>query len=148
MAGGIVLKASVLIRAKKGGRFPAGSYAAALSPARASLQRDTERAFDTQSDPVSGKPWPARKGVYVHPPLRKSGAMRDAAIQATAAAVVTGSSLTAKQTAPAYAGFQGKGTKTIAARRFLGASIGTIRIVQAGMLKAGKKQAVKVLRGR
>lgn len=148
MAAGITLKASVLIRTKKGGRFPQASYAAALLPARASLQRDTERAFDTQADPVSGQPWKPRKGVYVHPPLRKSGAMRDGAIQATAAAVATGSSLTVKQTSPLHAKFQQGGTKAIEARRFLGASIGTIRIVQAGMLKAGKKQAVRVLRGK
>lgn len=145
---GITLKASVLIRPKRGARFPAGSYAAALSPARASLVRDTERAFETQADPVSGKAWPPRKHHYAHKPLQKSGAMRREAVAAAAVAVLTGNSLTVKVKRPKYSKFQHGGTRTIAARRFVGASIGTVRIVHAGLVREGQEFAVRVLRGK
>jgi hypothetical protein len=144
---GIVLKASVNIRTRTS-RFPAGSFAAALSPARASLVRDVQRAFATRADPVSGFPWPSRSGSYPWPALDKTGVMKREAIQAAASAVITGSSITATMKAPKYAGFQQKGTKTISPRRFLGASIGTIRIVQAGLVREGRAHAVRVLRGK
>lgn len=145
---GIRVKASVLVRTKKGGRFPRASYAEALSPARASLVRDTQRAFDTARDPVSGRPWPARKVHVAHGPLVKSGELRREAVAATGAATVTGSSLTVVVKRPQYAVYQAKGTRLIAARRFVGASIGTIQVARAGLARAGQKQAVRVLRGR
>jgi hypothetical protein len=144
---GIVLKTSVVVRTRKG-RFPPESYAAVLLPARVSLRRDAERAFATKSDPVSGHPWPPRKYDYPWPPLVESGEMRTAALEATNTAVVTGSSLTVRVRRPRHARFQAKGTKTIAARRFVGASIGTLRIVRAGLQREGKDQALRVLRGK
>lgn len=148
MSGGIKLKASVLIRTNRGTRFPRASFAEALLPARASLTRDAERAFSTQTDPVTGRSWPKRKHHYTHKPLQKTGALRTAVLTATAAAHITGSSITATVTTPGYAVYQQRGTKTIAARRFMGASIGTIRIVKAGLLRASKRQAVHVLLGK
>jgi hypothetical protein len=145
---GIRVKASVIVRTKKGGRFPKASYAEALSPARASLVRDTQRAFDTASDPVTGRPWPARKVHVAHKPLVKSGTLKREAVAATSAATITGSSLTVVVKKPHYAGFQAKGTRLIAARRFVGASIGTVQVARAGLARAGKKQAVRVLRGK
>ena len=148
MAGkGIAVKASVVVRTKKGAKFPAGSYAAALSPARAALKRDAERAFATQSDPVTGRKWAPRKGAYPWAPLLKTGELKGAAIEAAENATLTGSSLTAT-VKTRYAGFQQKGTRTIAARRFVGASIGTIAVVRAGLRREGKRQAVRVLRGK
>jgi hypothetical protein len=146
--GGIRVKASVIVRTKRGGKFPAKGYADALSPARASLERDVRRAFDTQADPVTGNPWPPRKHEYPHPPLDRSGAMKQDALKAAASAVVTGSSLTAKMPGVPYYGFQAKGTTLVAARRYLGASIGTIAVVRSGLTRAGRRQAVRVLRGR
>ena len=74
--------------------------------------------------------------------------MRQAAIAAAAAAVVNGNTLVARVAAPAYAAFQQRGTKAIKARRFLGASIGTVGIVARGLRREGRRQAVRVLRGR
>lgn len=143
----IVLKASVNVRMRAGGRFPKESVAAVLAPARASLVKDVTRAFDTASNPINGKPWPARKGDYPHPPLVKTGAMRAAAIQAAAGAVINGSTLYATVRSPKYAGLQQRGTRTIRARRFLAASIGTVRIVQAGLARAGRAECLRVVRG-
>jgi len=140
--GGIKVKASVLVRAKRGAKFPAASAAAALSPARAGLQRDVGRAFDTRADPVTGKKWPPRKHPYPWPLLVKTGAMRQDAMKAAATARVTGGSLTATLPAVAYYKVQAR------VRRFLGASIGTVAIVRAGLRKAGTRQALRVLRGR
>lgn len=148
MPGGITLKASIVIRARATGRFPAASYAAALSPARASLARDTERAFATKADPVTGRAWPRRKYKYPHAPLVKTGDMKRGTLRAIAAARVTGSSLAVAVKEPKYAAYQQRGTKTISARRFVGASIGTVRIVQAALVREGREQAVRVLRGK
>ena len=52
---GIVVKASVNVRTVRGAKFPAASYAAVLSPARASLRKDVERAFDRAADPVPAR---------------------------------------------------------------------------------------------
>jgi hypothetical protein len=145
---GIKVKASVLVRAKRGAKFPAGSYAAALTTARASLERDTRRAFDTAADPVTGRPWPPRKHDYPHPPLVRTGVLQQEALKTTASAAVTGNSLTATVTSPPYAKYQAKGTRTIAARRFLGASIGTIAVLRKGLRKEGRLHALRVLRGR
>ena len=145
---GITIKASIVVRTTRGARFPAASYAAALLPARASLIRDVERAFATRADPVSGVAWPARKHAYSHPLLVKSGAMKQGAIDAATAATITGSSLTAKQRTPVYVGYQARGTRLITARRFLGASIGTIGIVQRGLATVGANEAVRIMRGR
>lgn len=146
--GGIALKASVLIRPIRGGQLPPASFAAILLPARAALRRDVERAFAQQRDPVTGRAWVKRKGAYPHAPLVKTGTMRAAALVATDSARVTGSSLTVSVPTPKYATYQQKGTRTIAPRRFLGASIGTVAVVRAGLIRAGREHIVRVLRGR
>ncbi len=145
---GITVKATVNVRTRTGTRFPAGSFAAVLEPARASLVRDTERAFATASDPVTGRKWPPRKHTYPHPALVKSGVMKAGAVAAASTAVISGNTLTARVKSPAYAVYQAKGTRTIAARRFLGASIGTVRIVHAGLAREGRAAANRILRGR
>lgn len=145
---GITLKATVNVRTRVGAKFPQGSFAAVLAPARASLAKDAERAFATASDPVTGRKWPPRKHAYPHPALVRTGTMRAGAVAAASAAVVSGNTLTARVKSPGYAAFQAKGTKTIAARRYQGASIGTVRIVQAGLVREGRNESARILRGR
>jgi phage gpG-like protein len=147
MSGGITLTASVNVRPAKKTRFPAGSYAAVLKPARDRMRQDTEQAFGLRKDPVTGRKWPQRKGQYPWPMLVKTGTLRQKALEATAAAVVNGNTLYVKLK-DKVGKYQQEGTRLIAKRRFLGASPGTIAVVKRGLSKAGKSAAKRVLRGR
>ena len=138
----IRVRATLNIRSRRG-QFPPASYAKVLAPARESLRRDAERAFQTQSDPVTGRAWPQRKTVRSNPMLVLSGTLRADAMRAASAATVNGSTLTARMSSPKHAGFQQGGTRLIAKRRFLGASIGTVGIVT----RALKAEGLRVTRG-
>lgn len=137
----ITLKASVNIRAKRGARFPPGSYKAVLEQARPSLQHDVERAFTEKRDPVTGRSWPPRKNFYPWPMLVKTGLMEARAVTAAGNAIINGNTLFFSVRLPKYAKFQN------ARRRFIGVSATTLAIVRRALAAEGKAQTLRILRG-
>lgn len=119
----------------------------------AGLATDLDRAFATESDPVTGAPWPPRKGdrvaIYykqaVGPLLVRTGDMKAAAVRAVAAPppVWSGRGVTVTLTNPAYARFHQTGTRFMARRRFLAASPATREAAK----KAAGKEAVDLIVG-
>lgn len=130
------VKASVSVRLPSG-KFPRASKAEALRAAVPLLIRDAGQAFDKAADPVTGKPWPARKRPYPWPILDKSGRMRAAVLAAAAKATVTGNTLTVRLTEPPYLIFHQKGTRRMARRRVVGVTRAVARKVRDKLRGAG-----------
>lgn len=134
---------SVSIRMPSG-KFPPGSYAAALRPAVADLERDTLRAFEEKKDPATGRPWPPRKQVHKHPMLRKTLTMYRGVLRAIAAASLAGSTLTVYVSYPRYWKYHQFGTRFMKRRRTVAVSKRT----RAALARRLKGEGVKIITGK
>lgn len=137
------IKTSLSIRMPSG-KFPPGSYAAALRPAKADLERDSLRAFEEKKDPVTGRAWPPRKAVYRHPMLRKTLTLFRGVMKAIASATLTGSTLTVAVIYPRYWRWHQFGTRRMKARRTVGVSPKT----RAALARRLRGEGVKLITGR
>jgi len=129
------ITASVSVRRKIGGKFPAGSHARALRAVKPKVVEGIDRAFAAEADVVSGKPWAPRKE---QPGGRRSfrkllvltGRMKRAALAAAAMATINGHVLYLQLREPKRAKYHQAGTKRMARRRFFGVSKAAVQALR------------------
>jgi hypothetical protein len=126
------------------GRFPKGSYAAALKSIVEPFRKQTEDAFDRERDPVTGIGW-ARERQPLTPVgrklLDKTGTLKKRTLSAVTLARITGNTLTIRQRQPHYWKYHAFGTVNMKRRRTVGAG----PTVKKLLAKALKREAVKII---
>jgi phage gpG-like protein len=138
----IKVAASVSIRLPTG-KFPTGSFAAALRPLVEPMRAEAEAAFESERDPVTMKPWDPPKAPLKpdgRKLLNKSGLLKRETLAAISAARITGNTLSVKIVNPEYERFHRLGTRKMKARRTVGASIATV----GRLARALRGEAVKI----
>lgn len=92
----------------------------------AGMRKDVRRAFDSSTDPVTGKKWAPLK-YRVGQILVDTGRMRAAALRVVDKATADGKGVTLELTDPPYSAVHQFGNKRVPQRRFFAASPETQR---------------------